>query len=85
DQRIHRNQSTTALGKMSFGILQTFLKRLQVHGRIGEIGDLSTFYRAFQVNEGLYEQLTTEIVEEERPPMITIADYRKKFGLGNGS
>ena len=25
DQRIHRNQSTNALGKMSFGILQTFL------------------------------------------------------------
>ena len=25
DRRVHRNQTTNALGKMSFGILQTFL------------------------------------------------------------
>jgi glucosyl-3-phosphoglycerate synthase len=29
DQRVHRNQDTMALGKMSFGILQSFLNRLE--------------------------------------------------------
>ena len=28
DRRVHRNQTTNALGKMSFGILQTFINRL---------------------------------------------------------
>ena len=33
DRRVHRNQTTTALGKMSFGILQTFINRLNAQGR----------------------------------------------------
>jgi glucosyl-3-phosphoglycerate synthase len=81
DQRIHRNQSTQALGKMSFGILQSFLSRAKSHGIIGDMSELSNVYRAFQVKDQRYEQVLTDIVEEERPPMETIAEYREKFGL----
>jgi glucosyl-3-phosphoglycerate synthase len=80
DQRVHRNQSTQALGKMSFGILQSFLSRAKAHGIITDFEDVSNIYRAFQVKDHLYEQVLTEIIEEERPPMATIAEYRKKFG-----
>lgn len=79
DQRIHRNQSTQALGKMSFGILQTFLKRIQAYDMIKEMSELNTVYRQFQAKESEYEQITFDIIEEERPPMLEIEAYQKKF------
>lgn len=81
DQRIHRNQSTNALGKMSFGIMQTFLNRLKSYGMVDKLPEMATIYRQFQAEGNRYEQLTREIVEYERPPMITIPAYREKYGL----
>lgn len=79
DQRIHRNQDTNALGKMSFGILQSFLGRLQDHGKVSDLADLSSVYRSLQATGTEYEQIEKEILEEERPPINTIAEYCAKF------
>ncbi len=81
DQRIHRNQTTNALGKMSFGILQTFLNRLKSYGMVDKLPEMQTIYRQFQAEGNRYDQLTREIVEDERPPMITIPAYREKYGI----
>ena len=81
DQRIHRNQSTNALGKMSFGILQTFLNRMKRYGMVDKMPDMATIYRQFQAEGNKYDLLKKEIVEYERPPMNTIPAYRKKFGI----
>ena len=81
DQRVHRNQSTRDLGKMAFGILQTFLSRGKSLGMIPVMPDLSTILRQFQVQENQYEQLEYEIREEERPPMIDVPAYQEKFGV----
>jgi len=85
DQRVHRNQETRDLGKMAFGILQTFLSRMQSLNLIKEIPEMSTILRQFQVNDKVFEAVEKKIVEEERPPMISIDDYlkkRKKFSSG---
>ena len=79
EQRVHRNQSTAALGRMSFGILQSFLSRLQRHGKMDGLVDFSNIYRALQVTDEEYCEVATEIVEEERPPMITLPEYLDKF------
>lgn len=81
DQRVHRNQSTTALGKMSFGILQTFLNRMKSYGMVDRLPDMATIYRQFQAEGNRYDLLKKEIVEYERPPMITIPAYREKYGI----
>jgi len=81
DQRVHRNQPTRSLGKMAFGILQTFLSRAESLGIIPELPELSPILRQFQVNNDVFETVENKIVEEERPPMITVEDYRKKFNL----
>jgi glucosyl-3-phosphoglycerate synthase len=78
DRRVHRNQTTNALGKMSFGILQTFINRLQTQGMIDRVPDMEKFYRRFEVEDGAYNQLVQEVVEEERPPMIEIDGYRNR-------
>jgi len=81
DQRVHRNQETRSLGKMSFGILQTFLSRAQSLGIIPEIPPLGTVLRQFQARDESFETVEYKIVEEERPPMITIPEYQEKMKL----
>lgn len=78
DKRVHENKPTQALGKMAFGILQTFIKRAKALG-VFEKAEHETILRQFQVKENHYEQNLMEIIEEERPPMIDIEEYRKKF------
>jgi glucosyl-3-phosphoglycerate synthase len=78
DKRVHENKPTQALGKMAFGILQTFIKRARALGVI-EKAEHETILRQFQARQDQYEQNLIEIVEEERPPMIEIDEYRKKF------
>jgi glucosyl-3-phosphoglycerate synthase len=81
DQRVHRNQSTLDLGKMSFGILQSFLNRMESYGLVDKLPEMSNIFRQFQAEGNRYEQVLKEIVEEERPPMIQIPEYRRKFGI----
>lgn len=79
DKRVHENKPTQSLGKMSFGILQTFIKRAKALG-ILEKADHETILRQFQVTKDQYQQNKVSIIEEERPPMIELEEYRKKFG-----
>jgi len=78
DKRIHENKATQDLGKMSFGILQTFIKRAKALGILDK-ADHTTILRQFQAKRDQYEQKLIEIIEDERPPMIEIDEYRKKF------
>ncbi len=78
DKRVHENKPTQALGKMSFGILQTFIERVNSMGMFN-VEHYETVLRQFQAKRDHYEQNLIEIVEEERPPMIEIEEYRKKF------
>ncbi len=81
DQRVHRNQETRSLGKMAFGILQTFFGRLQTLNLISDLPELSTVLRQFQVHDKDFEAINMTIVEEERPPMLSIPEYLTKRGI----
>ena len=78
DKRVHENKATQDLGKMSFGILQTFIKRAKALGILDK-ADHTTILRQFQAKRDQYEQKLIEIIEDERPPMIEMDEYRKKF------
>jgi glucosyl-3-phosphoglycerate synthase len=80
DQRIHRNQSTASLGRMSFGILQVFFDRLKRLGCVDRLPEMSTLMRQFQTQGDVYEQVEHRIVEDERPAIATLPEYREKFG-----
>ncbi len=81
DKRVHRHQSTRDLGKMAFGILRTFLKRLKTKGIVADMPELTPYLRQFQARDNNYEQIIHEIVEEERPPMIELPEYRARRGI----
>lgn len=80
DQRVHRNQDTLSLGKMAFGILRTFLARSEALGSTKDMSQFSAILHQFQAHNDKYEQIEYEIIEEERPPMISLPEYREKFG-----
>ena len=79
DKRVHRNQDTRDLGKMAFGILQSFLNRAQQLDMVDVKTEVSSILRQFQTREKMFEQKQFTIVEEERPPIITLPEYREKF------
>lgn len=81
DQRVHRNQTTRDLGKMSFGIMQTFVTRLKKMGIVTDNFTVPTILRQFQVQDRTFEEVEQHIVEEERPPMIDIPEYCAKFNV----
>ncbi len=81
DRRVHRNQSIYDLGRMAFGVLQAFISRTRSAGILQETRPLAQVLRQFQVRAGQYELVQHRIVEEERPPMVEVPAYRRKFGL----
>lgn len=81
DQRVHRNQPTRDLARMAFGIMQTFLHRLEKLGVVNELPQLGKQLRQFQFEDGNYKAVEYNIVEEERPPMLDVPAYCEKFGI----
>jgi glucosyl-3-phosphoglycerate synthase len=79
DMRIHRNQSTGSLGKMSYGILKAFLDRAEKSGALKLAGEPGNRHIALEQEGLLHMVRKTEIPSIERPPMIEVPEYREKF------
>jgi len=79
DKRIHRNQETIALGRMAFGVLRTFMSRLQREDIVSFQEELSSIMRQYEVSEGNYRQIEYNIEEVERQPIIEVEAYQNKF------
>ena len=80
DRRVHRNQPTADLGRMAFGILQTFFSRAKRLDVLTAKRELSKLIYQFEIHEKDYNLRTTSIVEVERPPMISVPAYRQRRG-----
>jgi glucosyl-3-phosphoglycerate synthase len=79
DQRVHRNQEIAALGKMSFGILQTFWNRLHKYKQLGPVNPESYMLKQIIKEAPRKHDLKEILVEEkERPPMVQVQAYQKR-------
>ncbi|MEE9323259.1 MAG: glucosyl-3-phosphoglycerate synthase [Candidatus Aenigmarchaeota archaeon] len=78
-RRIHRNQELSGLSNMAFGILQVFVKRANTLGKLILVNKIKNKYRIIERRDGEYHLKTKIITERQRPPMITLQEYRKKF------
>ncbi len=79
DTRVHRNQETIDLGRMSFGILRTLFNRLTRQQRMHFEEQLPTIMRQHIASDGRFELKEYLIEEFERPPIIEIDAYRERF------
>lgn len=80
DKRVHRNQETTSLGRMAFGICRTLFNRLSEEERFQLKEMLPQIMVQHQVGDDGFKLLEHHIEEFEREPMIEIDAYREKFG-----
>lgn len=78
DSRIHRNQSITSLGRMSFGVLQTFWDRLHKYRGIPAMPVESYILRQMELHNHEFNLHEHEIKEMERRPIIQVPAYRDK-------
>ena len=81
DKRVHRNQDTAALGRMAFGIIQTFLRRIEAMGLIDIRANLFDEMLQHVMKDGSYQNINTEMCARERPPMISIKEYQEQFHI----
>ncbi|MFP4195072.1 MAG: glucosyl-3-phosphoglycerate synthase [Desulfobacterales bacterium] len=79
DRRVHRNQDTTALGKMAFVILKTFLSRIEKYGFIDLKKETREELIQYLRDFGEFKEEIFRISGHERPPMITVPEYIDKF------
>lgn len=81
DKRVHRNQSTTALGTMGFEIIHAFLSRLEALDRAKFQRTLGSEYFKLTCSPSVYKLEDTPVQLNERPPMLSIPEYRERRGL----
>jgi glucosyl-3-phosphoglycerate synthase len=79
DRRIHHNQDTKALGRMSFAILKTFINRQKSLGLIELKEELFNEMIQYNLVNDQYRPDIFNIIGHERPPMIEIPEYYEKF------
>lgn len=79
DRRVHKNQDTKALGRMSFVIIKTFLKRVQKLSRVQVNQQLFDQMIQYHLVNGKLQPDIYTLMENERPPINTIPEYQQKF------
>lgn len=78
-ERIHHNQTLQALSKMSFVIMQTVLTRLQQRFQVPILEEINKSMKLIEYINGAYYLDVQDLVEQDRPPMIGLPEYRRRF------
>lgn len=79
DRRVHRNQHISSLGKMSFGIMQAFWKRLNKYKNLAPLYPESVVLQAVLKENSHHNVYEYRIEEFEREPISLLPAYRERF------
>lgn len=79
DKRVHRNQDTLSLGRMAFGVTQTFLRRIQDMGLLTINSEMFNEILQYMLEDNSYKNIVTEMLARERPPMVNLQEYKDRF------
>ncbi len=81
EERIHRNQSLASLSKMSFEIIQVLLMRVGAERGIELVNELNKSMKLIRHTDEAFQLDVADIRVRERPPMISIPEYRERRGI----
>ncbi|MET8680737.1 glucosyl-3-phosphoglycerate synthase [Streptomyces sp. NPDC004647] len=76
--RLHRHQDSQALGRMAATIYRT------AHARLARGHLVRPVLTQFDRTEGGFTPTVHQVAAEERPPMITIPEYRRRRAASSG-
>ena len=80
EERVHRNQSLLELSKMAFEIVQVVMLRVGAGHGIELVNELNKSMKLIRYARNEFQLDVADIRARERPPMLTIPEYRKKRG-----
>lgn len=78
-ERIHHNQPLESLGKMSFAIIQTVVRRMEKRYGTKMLEDVNKSMKMIRYGQQRLLLDVEEIAELERPPMAELAEYQELF------
>jgi glucosyl-3-phosphoglycerate synthase len=78
-ERVHHNQPLDALGKMSFAIIQSVIRKIE--GRYGGtlLETVNKTMKLIRYEKKRFFLDIEEIAEQERPPIRDLLEYRERF------
>lgn len=78
-ERIHHNQALHSLSRMSFAIIQVIIGRLEDRHKIRLLEEINKTMNQIRYEPGRFYLDSVEVIERERPPIITLPEYQQKF------
>jgi hypothetical protein len=78
-ERIHHNQPIEALSKMSFAIIQTVMRKLEMYEGQFALEDANRSMKLIRYDAGRLYLDVEKIAELERPPMKQIKEYQERW------
>ena len=80
EERAHRNQSLLNLSKMAFEIVQVVMLRVGAGHGLELVNELNKSMKLIRYARDEFQLDVADIRARERPPMITVSEYRRKRG-----
>lgn len=77
-ERIHHSQPLPSLSKMSFAIIQVVTSRLETRNQVRLLEETDKTMNLVRYEPGRYYLETEEIIEYQRPPIISVPEYRAR-------
>lgn len=74
-RRVHKNKPLAELSKMSFGIMQTIIRKLEYYKRMKACIDLNKIYNQIEYLDKEFIINSLKLEENERPPISEIEEY----------
>jgi len=79
-ERVHHNQTLEALSKMSFAIIQAVIGKLEKRSNQSFLENVNKTMKLIRYERDRFFLEVDEIAERERPPMLSLDEYKTKFG-----
>ncbi len=79
-ERVHHNQPLESLGKMSFAIIQTVVRRIEKRYGTKLLEDVNKTMKLIRYGQQRLLLDIEEIAELERPAMVELDQYQEQFG-----
>jgi glucosyl-3-phosphoglycerate synthase len=79
-ERVHHNQTLEALSKMSFAIIQAVIGKLEKRSNQSFLENVNKTMKLIRYERDRFFLEVDEIAERERPPMLSLDEYKAKFG-----
>jgi nucleotide-binding universal stress UspA family protein/glycosyltransferase involved in cell wall biosynthesis len=79
EERVHHNQDLEALSMMSFAIIQVMMRKLEKRYSHEFLADVNKTLKLIRYSDKRFFLDVEEIVEQERPPMISLPEYAARL------